>query len=193
MVAVQFLLEGEAATPLSAINIEHRRRWHMMLQLAIVPESTFVRLHATFRKIHIRLLLAIDHLHGMADARLYLQVFILHHLLHVVDDEELLDVKFTQPYIVAVQTNQISTCDIDAALCQHPFLVGKVRCIFLQFRLLPVEFRKTSALHFVDGPSVTVLAKNVNGAIAALTTERSLADVLHALVHILLCQRYHLL
>ena len=164
-----------------------------MLLLAVVPERTFVRLHAAFRKFRVRLLLAVDHLHGLSDARRHLQVFILHHLLHVVDDKELLDVKCAMPHVVAVKANQICARDIDAALFQHPLLVSNIGCILLQLSLLSIELREAGALHFVDGPSFAVFAKNVNGTIAALAAERRFADVLHALVHILLCQFYHLL
>ena len=164
-----------------------------MLLLAVVPKSTFVRHHAAFRKIHIGLLLAIYHLHGLTDVRRHLQVFILHHLLHVVDDEKLFNVKCAMPDVVAVQADQIGASNVDSTLLQHPFLISNIGCIFLQLSLLSVELREAGALHFVDGPSFAVFAKNVNGTIAALAAERRFADVLHALVHILLCQFYHLL
>ena len=73
-----------------------------MLLFAIVPKGTFVGILAAFRKIDVRFLLAIDNLHGLFHASRHLQVFIIHHLLYVMDDEELLYVECTLTYIIVV-------------------------------------------------------------------------------------------
>lgn len=142
MVIVQFLLEGKAAFPLAAIDIENRRRRYAMLTLAVPPECTSVRFHAAFRKFCVGLLLAVDDFHCLGNTRCYFQVFIIHHLLHVIDDEKLLDVEFSMPYIVAVQADQIGASNVDSTLLQHPLLISNIGRIFLQLCLLAVELRK---------------------------------------------------
>ena len=154
-----------------------------MLSLAVTPEGTAVGLHAAFRQVEIGLLLAIDNLHGLSDSWLHLQVFIIHHRFHVVDDEELLDVEVFLTNIIAIETDEIGACHIDTTLREYPFLVCDVWRIFLQLCLLAVELRKTGTLHLVDRPAIARPAQDVNSAIASLAYKRSLADVLHAFIH----------
>ena len=76
---------------------------------------------------------------------------------------------------------------IDAALGEQPFLVGDVGRVSLDFGRSAIELWIGGTFHLVDGPSVFGLAKDIHRAVVAVVDERGFADVLHPIIHPLLC------
>ena len=112
--------------------------------------------------------------------------------------EQLLDVELLTSYIKLVETNQVAAVHLHATLCEHPFLIGNVAGIDQQvFWCVLFLALIGAALHLVDVPSVTVLAQDIDGTIASPSPskgrgERSLADILHTLLHPHAGLLYHL-
>ena len=158
-----------------------------MLSLAIVEEGTTIGFHAAFRQVKIRLLLALENLQCLTDSSLHFQILIVHHHLHVVDNKKLLDVEIALTHIVAIKTDEIGACHMDATLREYPLLVSDIWGILLQLRWLSVELWEAGALHLIDSPTVRRLAQDIDCTILrhpiVFETERSLSDVLNTFLH----------
>ena len=103
-----------------------------MLSLAMVEERAAVWFHAAFRQVEIWLLLTIDDLQSLTHSGWHFQILIIHHRLHIIDNEKLLDVEVSLTHITAIETDEIGACYVDATLREYPLLVSDIRGILLQ-------------------------------------------------------------
>ena len=111
------------------------------MSAAVIPEETGIWLLAMAVEVLVGFRLAVgEHLLGFSYIDGHLEVFVgyqIHGLfdtnvLHIDDDEELLNVECPVTHIFGVEANEVGACDVDAALGEHPFLIGDVGSVLLQ-------------------------------------------------------------